>query len=79
MGIRDKVQWLECEPDPEPGPNLGSSLTRIALAVILGPGAAWLGTRWAEAKALPGWTGPVSGVLTALLVFWLLRPRRKGL
>lgn len=69
------AHWRECEPDiPE-----GSPLIRIILAVVLGLGATWLGARWADAKSFPGWTGPVLGVLTVLLVLWLLRPRRKGL
>ncbi|MBL9177892.1 MAG: hypothetical protein JNM65_07500 [Verrucomicrobiaceae bacterium] len=67
------AHWRECEPDVDEG----SPLIRIILAIISGLGVTWLGTRWAAAKSLSGWTGPVLGVLTALLVLWLLRPRRK--
>jgi hypothetical protein len=69
------AQWIECDPDVDEG----SPLIRIILAVVLGLGATWLGGRWAAEKALPGWTGSVLGVLTVLLVLWLLRPRRTGL
>lgn len=75
-GDKSGPEWLKCDPDVDEG---GSPLIRIMLAALLGLGAAWQGARWAEAKSLSGWTGPALGVMTALLVFWLLRSRRKGL
>jgi hypothetical protein len=68
------VRWIECVPDGDED----SRVIHIILALGAGLGAAWLGTRWAEAKSLPGWTGPVLGVLTALVVLWLMWPRRKS-
>ncbi len=74
-GTSRGAKWEECLPDVDEG----SPLIRIILAVVMGLGATWLGGRWAEAKSLSGWTGPVLGVLTAALVLWLLWPKRKSL
>lgn len=76
MGNRSGARWLECVPEVDED---GSPAFRILLAVGLGVGTGWLGARWAVTKSLPGWSGPGLGVLTALLVLWLIWPRRKGM